>query len=93
MAQVLSLAVVWFCDILTVLLLIRALLSWVVRDPYSSLGKFYDLMIRVTEPFVSPCRQLLSRWNTGMLDLSVLLAFFLIRIAERLMLMLIQLVF
>jgi YggT family protein len=75
------------------LLLVRALLSWFVRDPYSTLGRFYDFMAQLTEPFVAPCRQLLSRWNTGMIDFSVLLAFFLIRIVERLLVMLIQLIF
>ena len=93
MAQTLILAIVWFCDILTLMLLIRALLSWFARDPYSSVGRFYSVMVRLTEPVVDPCRQLLSRWDTGMLDLSVLLAFFLIRIAERILVMLVQLIF
>jgi YggT family protein len=48
-------------------------------SPYSTLGKIYGLTIRLTEPVVEPCRRLLSRFNTGVLDFSVLLAFFLIQ--------------
>jgi YggT family protein len=75
------------------LLLARALLSWFAQGQYSTIGRIYDLLVQITEPVVAPCRQLLSRWNTGMLDLSVLLAFFLIRIVERLLVMLITLIF
>ena len=82
MAMILIRAIYWFAQILTMALVLRAILSWFARDPYSTLGKFYMVMIRLTEPVVSPCRKLLERMrlNTGMLDFSVLLAFFLIEI-------------
>ena len=70
-----------FCNILVVLLLIRALMSWFVRDMYSPMGKIYGAIIRFTEPIVMPFRRLLSRFNTGMLDFSVLLAMLVIEMA------------
>ena len=82
MAIILIRAIHWFARILILLLCGRAILSWFARDPYSPLGKVYMITIQLTEPIVSPCRRLLSRWNTGMLDFSVLLAFFLVEICE-----------
>ena len=66
-----------FCNILVALLLIRALM----RDMYSPMGKIYGAIIRFTEPIVMPFRRLLSRFNTGMLDFSVLLAMLVIEMA------------
>lgn len=82
MGLILITAIGWFANFLTTVLLIRALMSWFVRDPYSTIGKIYMVIIRFTEPFVEPCRRLLDKlnFNTGMFDFSVLLAFFLIEI-------------
>ncbi|MDD6042386.1 MAG: YggT family protein [Eubacteriaceae bacterium] len=88
-------AISWFSDLLTLLLCIRAILSWFARDPYSPVGKAYYAMVRITEPIVSPCRELLRRLNanTGMLDFSLLLAFFMVRIVARLLAMLVYIIF
>ena len=56
-------------------------MSWFVRDMYSPMGKIYGAIIRFTEPIVMPFRRLLSRFNTGMLDFSVLLAMLVIEMA------------
>ena len=74
MAQTLVFAIYLFSEVITAAMLIQAILSWFVRDPYSPLGKLYMLISRFTEPFVAPCRKLLSRFNTGMLDFSLVLA-------------------
>ena len=74
-------AIYMFCNVLVALLLIRALMSWFVRDMYSPMGKIYGAIIRFTEPIVMPFRRLLSRFNTGMLDFSVLLAMLVIEMA------------
>ena len=74
-------AIYMVCNILVALLLIRALMSWFVRDMYSPMGKIYGAIIRFTEPIVMPFRRLLSRFNTGMLDFSVLLAMLVIEMA------------
>ena len=56
-------------------------MSWFVRDMYSPMGKIYGAIIRFTEPIVMTFRRLLSRFNTGMLDFSVLLAMLVIEMA------------
>ena len=95
MAYILIRAINWFAQLLILALVIRALLSWFARDPYSTLGKVYMVFVRLTEPVVNPCRRLLQRFNvnTGMFDFSVLLAFFLIEIVARLLTYLIVLIF
>jgi YggT family protein len=83
LALILARAVNWFAQILIMILMARALLSWFARNPYSQAYRFYMVTVRLTEPFVAPCRKLMSRFNTGMFDFSVLLAFFLIEIVAR----------
>ena len=79
MRGLLVLAIYWFSELLTTLLLVRCVFSWFRPNPYGFFGKLNALTIQLTEPVVGPCRQLLSRFNTGVLDFSVLLAFFLIQ--------------
>jgi YggT family protein len=88
-------AISWFAQLLTTMLVIRALLSWFAQDPYSSLGKAYRVMVRLTEPFVGPCRELIRRLNinTGMFDFSVLLAFFLVEIVARILQQIVYIIF
>ena len=85
MKGILVYAIYIFCNILVTALLIRALLSWFVRDYYSPLGKIYSALIRFTEPMVEPLRRLLSRFNTGMLDFSVLLAMVAIEVIAKIL--------
>jgi len=75
-------AVNWFAEVLIYLLIARAIMSWFVRTPNSSLFGIYQIINRVTEPIVAPCRKFMARFNTGMLDVSVLLAFLLISVAR-----------
>lgn len=89
LAIIIARAINWFAQILIFILMARAILSWFAQNPYSQVRKWYDLTVRLTEPFVSPCRKLLSRFNTGMFDFSVLLAFFLIEIVARIITMII----
>ena len=85
MASILVYAIYLFTEIITAAMIIRALLSWFARDPYSTVGKIYGVLIRFTEPFVAPCRRLLSRFNTGMLDFSVLLAMVAIEVIAKIL--------
>ncbi|MGN0658347.1 MAG: YggT family protein [Emergencia sp.] len=95
MAAVLIRAIYWFAQIITMALVLRAILSWFARDPYSPLGKAYMAMARLTEPVVNPCRMLIQKLNinTGMFDFSVLLAFFLVEIVARILMRLVMLIF
>jgi YggT family protein len=89
MAVILAYAVSMFANILLTALLVRALMSWFVRDMYSPVGKIYGALINFTEPIVEPFRRLLSRFNTGMIDFSVLLAMVAIEFASNLIIRLI----
>lgn len=93
MASLLIYAIYMFAEIITAALVIRALLSWFAGDPYSPIGKIYRFMIRFTEPIVEPCRRLLSRFNTGMLDFSVFLALILLQVVTNLLVRLIYIIF
>lgn len=64
-----------------ILITIRILASWLPNiDPYSQPMRFlYD----VTEPIMKPVRDFMRRYvNTGPIDLSPLLVFFLLRAAD-----------
>ena len=85
MRYVIAQAIYWFAELLTFLMILRCIFSWIRPNPYGILGKINEFSIRLTEPLVASCRQLLSRFNTGMFDFSVMLAFFLVQIAANLM--------
>ncbi len=85
MAYVLIFAIRAFGQVLTFALLAEAFLSWFAGNPYSGPGKAYWMIRRFTEPIVTPCRKILSRFNTGMFDFSVLLAMILVQVVERLL--------
>lgn len=91
MKYILARAVYMFTDILVTALVVRALMSWFVRDAYSPLGKVYGALIRFTEPIVEPFRKFLSRFNTGMVDFSLLLAMIAIELVSNIIIRLILL--
>jgi YggT family protein len=93
---ILALAVSRFCDLLMLLLLGRAVLSWFV-NPYNyhsrgALHKLNSLLTQLTEPVVAPCRKLLSNFNTGIFDFSILVAILAITLIRRLLLMILQMI-
>ncbi len=72
--------VIIFKELLLLLFIVRVVLSWLI-----SLGfrhriaiQIYELVGKFIEPIVYPCRKLLSRFNTGMFDFSLVLAFLLV---------------
>jgi len=66
-------------QVMIYLLIGRAICSWFVRGGGTGY-KIYMVLTRLTEPVVAPCRRITRRFSTGMLDISVLLAFFLVMI-------------
>ena len=75
-------------NILCLLMLARAVLSWVVRyGRYNStLNRIFEVVMSLTEPMIAPVRRLLSRFvNTGPLDLAPLVTFFIIVIVSRIL--------
>ena len=80
-------------DILILLLVARALLSWFVNGGNENVYRIYTMLCTITEPIVGPCRRFCSRWNTGALDMSVLMAFLLIYLVRGALIMLLGLIF
>jgi len=74
-----ALAVHYFARLINFFILIRVIFSWIRINPYSLLGQF---IFGVTEPILSPIRQLIQqvfRYN-GMLDFSPILGIILINV-------------
>jgi YggT family protein len=61
-------------DLYLILILVRALMSWFVRDPRN---KVYQFLARITEPVLSPIRRIMPRMAV---DLSPVVAMLLIQI-------------
>lgn len=64
--------------VLTVLIFVRVILSWVMPDPRNPLVGF---VYRVTEPLLAPIRNILPAM--GGIDFSPFIALVLIQVAER----------
>ena|GEM_PF-650841 len=65
----------WLCSFFIYALLGRAIMSWFVNpytsNPNSFAYKLCALLTKITEPLVKPVRNMLSRFNTGRIDLSI----------------------
>ena len=73
-------------NVLCILILGRAVLSWIVRyGKYNSkLNRAFEVVTSLTEPLIAPVRRFLSRFiNTGPLDLAPIVTFFIIVIISR----------
>lgn len=76
--------IVRLLDLYSIVLLLRAILSWFVSGMGPGFGRFYSFLVKITDPVVNPCRQLLSRFNTGPFDFSVFLAMIIVELLSRL---------
>ena len=80
-------AISWLVNVLTYVLLGRAILSWFITpynaNPNSFMYKLYAFVTQITEPLVRPFRNLLSRFNTGPFDFSIFLTMIVIMIGGR----------
>ena len=75
-----------FARVLIGLLVARAILSWFVNvDQSGNVRRLYTTLAQITEPMNIPARKLLDKLglNTGMIDFSLLVTFFLTEIAEQ----------
>ncbi len=61
----------WLLGALIVVIIVRALLSWVNADPYNGLVRAIQA---ISEPFLKPFRRLLPPWRLGGIDLSPVFA-------------------
>ena len=65
----------YVCDILTIIILLRVIISWYVPRPTNILVR---ILYRLTEPFLAPLRRIIPR--VGRFDFSPLVAIILIQV-------------
>lgn len=65
---------------LILVIIIRAILSWVNADPYNGLVR---AICAIAEPFLKPFRRLLPPWRLGGVDISPILAILAIEFIRR----------
>ena len=79
-------AIVWFGDIISFLLLVRVIMSW-LRMALSGNRLFStinEIVYKLTEPLVAPVRNLMNRYvDTGMFDFSIFVTMILIELVTR----------
>ena len=68
------------CQLLTLAIFIRAILSWFPISPYN---RFVVIMYQITEPFLAPLRRVIPR--IGMLDITPLVAIVVLQLIARLL--------
>ena len=94
MQQVLLNTATMFFNVLTVLLFIRILMSWL---PMFHGSRFAELMFSLTEPFLSPIRKLIMKSPLGgpgmVLDFSPIIAFVLLQLVSNLTISFIRFIF
>lgn len=72
-------------DLYIIVLLARVLLTWVPIDPGNPI---VNLIHQLTEPLLAPIRRLLPQ--TGGIDFSPMVAFFVVLVTEQIVLMLLR---
>jgi len=68
------------CDVLTVAIIFRVILSWFSPSPTNRLA---IVLIQITEPFLRPLRRIIPR--TGILDFTPLAAIILLQLISYLL--------
>ena len=67
------------CQVLAIIIFIRAILSWFAISPYSPIVVFLD---RITEPILAPIRRIIPR--LGMVDITPMVAIIILLLIARL---------
>ncbi|HAN09393.1 MAG TPA: YggT family protein [Clostridiales bacterium] len=89
MINIIVQAVDGFFTVLSILIFIRVILSWVGID-YEKDKKF-KFLFDTTEPILEPFRKLLSKWQSGiMMDFSPIIALFFLDIIRRILMTLLS---
>lgn len=86
--------VLWCAELLEGALLIRAIMSWFVRDQESVFGKIYYVLIQLTEPYLYPFRKLMEKYaGNGVIDWSFLIAFMFVQVFANVICRIIMMIF
>ena len=70
-----------FCQLLSLIIVARALLSWVAPNPYEQPMRFLH---DITEPILAPMRRIVPR--IGMLDITPVIAILILQLVAELVL-------
>ena len=70
-----------FCQVLSLIIVARSLLSWVAPNPYEQPMRFLH---DVTEPILSPLRRIIPR--IGMIDITPVIAIIVLQVVGELVL-------
>ncbi len=92
MRSLLISAIYMFANVLTTLLLLRAILSWFLGGPYGTIHRIYGKLCVITEPLVMPFRSLAMRIGGGMFDFSVFFAIIAVNIVTKIVVKLLWMV-
>ncbi len=68
------------CQVLTIAIVLRAILSWFSPGPTNTLTV---ILFRVTEPLLAPLRRILPRF--GMLDFTLMIAIVLLQLVANIL--------
>lgn len=70
-----------FFSVIYLLILIRIIFSWVRVNKYN---KYIEIIFQLTDMILDPVRKLIERFDidTGMIDLSPIIAYFLLQLIE-----------
>lgn len=79
LAEVLKLINGYILSLILLLMLIRAVISWVNPDPYNTVVQF---LYKTTEPILYPIRRFLPLDFRFGIDISPIIAFFIIKILQ-----------
>jgi YggT family protein len=71
--------IVNLCQVLAIIIFVRAILSWFAISPYSPIVVFLD---RITEPILAPLRRIIPR--LGMVDITPMVAIITLLLIARL---------
>ena len=69
------------CQIFTILITVRIIMSWFGVDPYASFNELVQILFRITETILAPFRRLPLQF--GGIDFSPIVAFLAIQFANR----------
>lgn len=77
--QVIVIFIIRLIEVYYWLLLLRVLLSWIIRDPEN---RFYHFLYSITEPLLAPIRRILPSMG---LDISPIVLFLVLRLVSGLL--------
>lgn len=70
--------------ILSGALILRVLMSWIPLNETEGVRQFRNILYKITEPLMAPCRKILNRYYTGAIDFSPILAMILLNLILKL---------